>query len=684
MKGKVKISCGLSVLWFACSVATLALSVAAKTNASFLLTPKNAGEWRHYAQRAATPEQRGIREYWIQCGGTGYFFTKPLGVEIEASTTYDLSGFEANDPRYINYVHQTVFYDLDADAFNFTEAPDYQTFDFNDNFEKTAGARKTFIHAPSDLAPAEQFELITVTRVINSAADFVAAREAHTISGTWTGYYVVGSDFSIPSDGPYSSTVSTFNGTFDGRGHTITGGMVHAASPDATKSFFGMVAETSVIKNIAFKGTIIGLVSGIIYELKGMVDNCLFDCVRLGDTVYKNQSIIYHAGATSTISNSMFYLRDATSGEAGNDNGVIAMLGGSTTNSYVFSSKITGYDYRALKTGVALHPSATDLQTIGALSGFDASWNLTSTRAKFFAKMVDLHLDPTDGNNYVELSRFGLSSITAVTCYENNVLVESSIATGNLVFNSLGLGEHYLRVVIDDKNIYRIAVTQITKVISSYADFTAARDANTEAGVWTGHYVVGADFNIPTDVAYSSSVSSFNGTFDGRGHTITGGMVHAGTPDATKSFFGAVAETGVIKNIAFKDTIIGIGCGIIYEVKGLVDNCLFDCLRLGDAVYNNQGIIFHVTNTGTISNSMFYFRDATAGEAGNDKGVFTMLGGSTTNTYVFSSKITGYDYRALKTGVALHPSATDLQTIGVLSGFKPHWNLFGIRATFKF
>ncbi|MGI6714429.1 MAG: Ig-like domain-containing protein [Bacilli bacterium] len=227
------------------------------------------------------------------------------------------------------------------------------------------------------------FEVLVITKVISSYADFTATRDAHTEGGIWSGYYIVGANFSIPTDVAYSSSVSTFNGIFDGRGHTITGGMVHAASPDATKSFFGRVAETSVIKNIAFKGTIIGLVSGIIYELKGTVDNCLFDCVRLGDTVYKNQSIIYHAGATSTISNSMFYLRDATSGEAGNDNGVIAMLGGTTVNVYVFSSKITGYDYRALKTGTDLYSYSQNLQEISDLTGFNAYWDLTDTKATF-------------------------------------------------------------------------------------------------------------------------------------------------------------------------------------------------------------------------------------------------------------------------------------------------------------
>ena len=60
-------------------------------------------EWHHYAKTNPTSSQKGIREYWVQCGGA-YQFTAPSDVDIvDKGTSYDVSEFEANDPRYLSY-----------------------------------------------------------------------------------------------------------------------------------------------------------------------------------------------------------------------------------------------------------------------------------------------------------------------------------------------------------------------------------------------------------------------------------------------------------------------------------------------------------------------------------------------------------------------------------------------------
>ena len=60
-------------------------------------------EWHHYAKTNPTASQKGVREYWVQCGGS-YQFSEPSDVDIiDKGTDYDVSGFVTNDDRYIPY-----------------------------------------------------------------------------------------------------------------------------------------------------------------------------------------------------------------------------------------------------------------------------------------------------------------------------------------------------------------------------------------------------------------------------------------------------------------------------------------------------------------------------------------------------------------------------------------------------
>ena len=59
--------------------------------------------WHHYSKRNPTASQKGVREYWVQCGG-GYQFEAPSDAEIvDKGTEYDLSEFADDDSRYLNY-----------------------------------------------------------------------------------------------------------------------------------------------------------------------------------------------------------------------------------------------------------------------------------------------------------------------------------------------------------------------------------------------------------------------------------------------------------------------------------------------------------------------------------------------------------------------------------------------------
>ena len=57
--------------------------------------------WMHYAKKAATKTEKGIREYWANCNTHEIVYEKPGATDIGESTTYDTTGFAADDGRWI-------------------------------------------------------------------------------------------------------------------------------------------------------------------------------------------------------------------------------------------------------------------------------------------------------------------------------------------------------------------------------------------------------------------------------------------------------------------------------------------------------------------------------------------------------------------------------------------------------
>lgn len=58
--------------------------------------------WHHYNRKEPTQSEKGIKEYWVQCGG-GYQFTAPSGTIIDKGSNYDTSEFAPDDDRWITF-----------------------------------------------------------------------------------------------------------------------------------------------------------------------------------------------------------------------------------------------------------------------------------------------------------------------------------------------------------------------------------------------------------------------------------------------------------------------------------------------------------------------------------------------------------------------------------------------------
>ena len=307
---------------------------------------------------------------------------------------------------------------------------------------------------------------------------------------------------------------------------------------------------------------------------------------------------------------------------------------------------------------------------------------------KILDKTVDLFLDGADGDMAFDVvADLGVTAgVEYALSLEDGTPVAFSVSGTELTVDGLEAGEHTLVLDVDGAK-YSFVAAVITKAISSYAEFCEVRDANTVDGVWRGYFILTEDIAMPTDVVYSSGVSYFDGTFDGRGHTVYGGSFHSNVSPVNSPFANL---RGTLKNTAFIDCVIGITSGVCHSITegGLMDNCLVDAVRLGNTLYSNQSIIYHVAPAGKISNSVFYFAGGNAA-SGDDKGAFAMLGGVTENVYVFATKITGWDYRGesygsgITTGVSLYAYDTVLANANV-KGLNDYFDLTGDKATFGF
>lgn len=124
--------------------------------------------------------------------------------------------------------------------------------------------------------------------------------------------------------------------------------------------------------------------------------------------------------------------------------------------------------------------------------------------------------------------------------------------------------------------------------------------------------VLGYGSNIPDNCIFDGGMNSlsnigksvanlngFVGTFDGQGHTIKGlRIAHGG-------LFPTIGKTGVIKNVAFADTTLGMAASTFGALfAGTLDNVFVDIAATAEGSYANCGIAKALV--GTVKNSVLY------------------------------------------------------------------------------
>ena len=155
-----------------------------------------------------------------------------------------------------------------------------------------------------------------------------------------------------------------------------------------------------------------------------------------------------------------------------------------------------------------------------------------------------------------------------------------------------------------------------TITVSTKADLLSFASRVNSGDPCTGDvYELTADIDIGgtwTPIGYNDTV--FNGTFDGKGHKVTGYTISG---YAKAGFFIQIGSSGIVKNTAFEGSVTGTGSGLSTDpVGGIVswnDGAIFNCsfsgsvsngYNCGGLVGNNYGPIKNCYNKSTVSTNV--------------------------------------------------------------------------------
>ena len=424
----------------------------------------------------------------------------------------------------------------------------------------------------------------------------------------------------VPASGnewtPIGNSDNSFNGIFDGDGHTVGGLYV----PDTTEcpGLFGMGGDDAVIRNLIVVGTIcagesagdacVG-VGGICAASYGKVQNCgFYGTIKADDSVYNELFVGGIAGGyDTTVEKCWYFDTDGNSKADGVDSfdsiiGCYHNVSGSKSGEYKENGEFTNgtvasllnaslpKGYKMWKPGTK-HPEflqtgeklvvlekflpTTDVQVKVNDADYafvDASTNsvkLTGENAFYKAsdgqwkEITKTGVDYTLGDGQVTTIVYGSKDDTTA----DNWYKKEGAGTADMPYelgNAVELA--YFAKLVNEGNPFNEKYIQLTKNIALNAQDVPTADG--EPTLWTpiGTYVSRKD-NKP-----------FSGTFDGNGHTITGLYINNATQ--YQGLFGNISTGGVVKNLVVAGRVIATGQnnvgGIVARLSGgTVQNCGF-------------------------------------------------------------------------------------------------------------
>ena len=455
-------------------------------------------------------------------------------------------------------------------------------------------------------------------------ADIVANENLLNDNGTLNG---TPSNVWTPIGRNFKFATSSYNGTLDGAGHSITGLFFYDTKG---AGYYGLFAKMSrgTVKNLAivdsfFAGTsnsnYVGTFVGEGYAVN--VENCYSNAIIIARDYYGG---IVGKTSVANIKNCLY-------------SGTFRMLGSSTYADPIVKKNSTDNNIRVYdcyyKGDCGLTSSvATAVTTDGLASGQVAYLLNKNQSSAVWRQNIDIgekDSEPTlDTNHHIVFYNGNkYTNYCNVHSWKNGICVEcNSIEEPQLVDDCYEIANYgnliWFQQYVDAGNVNINAKLTTNIVANENLLDSSGNVQGTPKYNWT-----------PIGRGYSNSSDSYNGVFDGACYSISG-LYSNGTENYC-GFFGKMNK-GTIKNLSIVDSYFGesscffvgsfVGCGYSYsniencysnattvglyycggiagETKGTVSNCLYNGKIKGTR--NSNAIASDRYNEGTITNCYY-------------------------------------------------------------------------------
>ena len=573
---------------------------------------------------------------------------------------------------------------------------------------------------------------IVVTMTITTSdqyANWITVAKACEQSATlWGGYFRLGANFTATSMAMFTrgKTDGTegFKGVFDGCGYVIDG--LNRSSWDSN-AFVTTMAETGVLKNIAFTNVkITGEGNFLTSGGKGTIENVFVQYTAISAGSQYNGTIanfrngcamrnVFVDASKAAVSGTGVTFRILTSGTESGFNGVFGVC---PTENYTPSQAIDrGNYYPAIAYFTNFAELKDNATTQGVLNGWNNNgfWIVNDgipAPEKYLVNSIDMgakdiDLDILVDNDAVKLNDtaleidctavgFTFGNVAAVTMEGDTLDVSKfTFADGKLSIARSAFGYNYgakqIVVTDDEGKTITIAATLVSKVLKNATDYAnwikIAKACEQSATLWGGYFRLGANFTATSMAMFTrgktDGTEGFKGVFDGCGYVIDG--LNRSSWDSN-AFVTTMAETGVLKNIAFTNVkITGEGNFLTSGGKGTIENVFVQYTAISAGSQYNGTIanfrngcamrnVFVDASKAAVSGTGVTFRILTSGTESGFNGVF---GVCPTENYTPSQAIDrGNYYPAIAYFTNFAELKDNATTQGVLNGWdSTYWTI---------
>ena len=445
------------------------------------------------------------------------------------------------------------------------------------------------------------FAETNIYRVRNAASLYRVATDARYLGGDIILEKDIDiSEYSWPGIG---SASAPFTGTFDGQGHTISG------FNSAYSGLFGFVnaesTSTVAIKNVKLVGSINGSLSwggGLVNTFqRGIIENCFVDVdilsesgLRVGGFVgvnsadtSPNQTTIRHCisvGKVSTGGNT-----DTAGAFAAANNGYMQYCFADSMNSGCDKLISFGGEVAtcALYTDIEMRTASTftnEMLSDTVWYKQDASWPTlrydgfeapaTETYVYIdFNSVIDVY---TVTPQQLQAKEFTAGNVSAVFALQGEVAGVTVSESGLLTFTGEFVPGTSFTVTATYQGVTAEKVIRTTSSAPVAIGTPEELYALTQAGAdLSRDYYLTADIDL-SDIGSWPGIPTFTGTFDGRGHTISGFESATGLFETLNA---ADENTVIVKNLKLEGTMtLGNWTGPLANKfnRGIVENCIID------------------------------------------------------------------------------------------------------------